>query len=163
MKKIRTIILIVATASALLFLIGGWKLYTSNISGQNRSAEDAVKRAHQSYTFNHVKSVVPYNGTEAYQVIQAERNGQDIYIWVPDHPKRAPFILRAAHAGITKKEALQKLSDKRLDVKKIISIRLGAINGNPVWEITFLNSGNNYNYVSFYFNDGKEAQRILDV
>ncbi|MCO7125773.1 DUF5590 domain-containing protein [Sporolactobacillus shoreicorticis] len=153
----------VLTAVLIIVGTGAWKLYSSNTGYQSQAAAAAVKKAKQRYVFDQVKSVTPYNGTDAYQVIQAKRNGKKMYIWVPDNPKKAPFIERAASSGMTEGQAMQKLADRHLDVKQVISARLGAINGNPVWEITFLNSRNNYNYVSFYFENGKEAQRILNL
>jgi uncharacterized protein YpmB len=143
--------------------IGALKLYTSNTGYQNRASVAAVKKAKQWYSFDQVKSITPFRGTDAYQVIQAKQKGKKVYIWVPDQPKKAPFLERLASKGITRVQALQKLADAQLDVKKIISVHLGVIKGNPVWEITFLNSKNNYNYVSFYFENGKEAQRILNL
>ncbi|MCQ2009163.1 MAG: DUF5590 domain-containing protein [Sporolactobacillus sp.] len=163
MRTVKTVLITVLIAILIIVGIGAWKLYSSNTVYQNQAAATALKKAKQSYIFDHVKSVTSFNGTDAYQVIQAKRNGNKMYIWVPDHPKKAPFIERAASSGITEKQAMQKLADQRLDVKKIISVRLGAIKGNPVWEITFLNSKNSYNYVSFYFDNGKEAQRILSL
>ncbi|MET1249732.1 DUF5590 domain-containing protein [Sporolactobacillus sp. STCC-11] len=161
--RTKTTIITVLVALALMVAIGALKLYTSNTGYQEQESVTAVKKAKQWYSFNQVKSVTPFRGTDAYQVIQAKQEGKKVYIWVPDQPKKAPFLERLASEGITQGQAIQKLADARLDVKRIISVRLGAIKGNPVWEITFLNSKNNYNYVSFYFESGKEAQRILNL
>ncbi|MFC6386897.1 peptidase M4 [Sporolactobacillus kofuensis] len=146
-----------------LIVIGSWSLYTNNTNFQNQSAQSAIKKAKKWYSFNQVLSVTAYHGSDDYQVIKAKQGRKTMYFWIPDRLKKAPYFERAANKGLTKEQALQKLSGKGLDVQKIISVRLGAIQGNPVWEITFLNSKHKYNYVSISFDNGKEAQRILNV
>ncbi|EST10568.1 hypothetical protein P343_16600 [Sporolactobacillus laevolacticus DSM 442] len=163
LRRIKAWLITAAIAVFILFCFGSWKLYFSNMHFQDHSAVSAINKAKKWYHFDHVKSVTAYHGTDAYQVIQAKQKGKMMYFWVPDHPKKAPYIERQASKGITKKQAIQRLFGERLDIKSIISVRLGAIHGHPVWEITFMNSKNNYNYVSLYFDNGKEAQRILNL
>ncbi|TGA97035.1 peptidase M4 [Sporolactobacillus shoreae] len=142
---------------------GSWYLYKSNMDLSNRAAQAAAAKARQHYQIQKVDTVASYSGTESYEVVKGVRNGIQMYIWVPDRPNKAKYIVRAVKNGITGSQALQKLAGLNLDVNKIISVRLGAIQNNPVWEITFTNKQNNYNYVSFYFDNGKEAQRILNI
>ncbi|WP_353947814.1 DUF5590 domain-containing protein [Sporolactobacillus sp. Y61] len=144
-------------------VLGFYQIYSHNMNDLDHAAGTAAEKAKQQYGIQNVLSVTYYHGSDAYQVVNGTRNGRRIYVWVPDQPKQADFIVRGANKGITEKQALHTLSDMKLDVKKIQSVRLGAIHNQPVWMITFLNSRNNYNYVAIYFDNGKEAQRILNV
>ncbi|WP_100488015.1 peptidase M4 [Sporolactobacillus pectinivorans] len=142
---------------------GSWYLYTSNMDTSNSSAQAAIVKAKRYYQVQKVDSVSYYYGTDAYEVVKCVRNSVQMYVWVPDEPQKAKYIVRAVKNGITRNQALQELAGLHLNVNKIISVKLGAIQNSPVWEITFTNNTNSYNYVSFYFDNGKEAQRILNV
>ncbi|WP_176557844.1 cell wall elongation regulator TseB-like domain-containing protein [Sporolactobacillus terrae] len=163
MRTTRTWIYVTAFTVLLILIFGTWHLYSSNMSNQTHDAAAAVEKAKQHYSFDRTLSVSAYHGSDAYQVVKAKRNGKTVYFWVPDDSKKAAYIERRASDGITKNQVLTLFERQRFDVKRLISVRLGAINGNPVWEITFLSPNQHYNYVSFYFDSGKEAQRILNL
>lgn len=143
--------------------LGFWQLYSSNINYENRSAQTAAAKAKQRFQISKVESVTYFHGTESYQVVKGTRNGEQMYFWIPDQGKKEIYLTRMAKNGITSQQALQVLAGMHLDVNKVISVRLGAIQASPIWEITFLNSRGNYNYISVYFDNGKEAQRILNI
>lgn len=156
--------IIAGILTILLFTFLGFRqLYSSNMNYRHAWERTAAAKAKQHYQIENIRSVSYYHGTDAYHVVKGSRNGAVMYVWVPDKPKRASYIIREAEKGISQQEALQKLAALHLDIKEVLSVRLGAIHGVPVWTVTFLNGTDHYNYVSFYFDDGKEAQRILNV
>ncbi|MDD9148728.1 DUF5590 domain-containing protein [Sporolactobacillus sp. CQH2019] len=147
-----------------LVLVAGWgslQLYNSNMNYENGLARTAAAKAERQFHPDKIESVAYYNGSESYQVVRGTRNGVQMYFWVPDG--KGAYFTRIAKNGITSRQALQILAGMHLDVKTILSVRLGAIQATPIWEITFLNSRGNYNYISINFDNGKEAQRILNI
>ncbi|CAM3174980.1 DUF5590 domain-containing protein [Sporolactobacillus spathodeae] len=140
-----------------------WDLYHTNQTVQQQAASRAIAKAQNHYHIDKVLSVSYYHGTNAYQVVKGERNGVPMYIWVPDQKKKAPYIVRAVRRGISRNKAQQIFQGMRFHVKKIVSIRLGAINSQPIWQVTFLAPNNTYNYISIDFDTGKEIQRILNI
>ncbi|RYL88842.1 peptidase M4 [Sporolactobacillus sp. THM7-4] len=140
-----------------------WHIYRGNADYEAKAAHTAVQKAKKGFKINKIESVTYYHGTESYQVIKGIKSGRQWYVWVPDKKSEGRFIERPVKSGITRNQALQALAALHLDVRQIVSVRLGAIKGNPVWEITFLNAGKKYNYVAFYYDTGKEAQRILNI
>ncbi|MCI1857079.1 MAG: DUF5590 domain-containing protein [Sporolactobacillus sp.] len=156
---------IIPSALCLLLLLcfGGWEVYANNLNFNQNAAQAAASAAKKRYPLQKVESVSYYHGTRPWQVVKGVEHGKGVYIWVPDGKGRSAMFQRYVSKGISEKEAVRRLNRLHLDVRKIISVRLGAIGQHPVWEVTFLNSKNNYNYLSFYFDNGKEAQRILNV
>lgn len=148
----------------LVLLSGSWYLYKSNMNLSDTAAHAAATKAAEHYQLQKTGSVTAYYGTQAYEVVSGSRNGVAMYVWVPDKPgKSAGYLIRPVKNGLTRGQALQKLAALRLDVRSIVSVRLGAIQNQPVWEITFKNSRNSFNYISFSFDTGKEVQRILNI
>ncbi len=130
----------------------------------NAAAQTAAAKATAHDQLQKTGSVTAYYGTQAYEVVSGTRNGVAMYIWVPDKPsKAAGYLARPVKNGLTRSQALQKLAALHLDVRSIVSVRLGAIQNQPVWEITFKNSHNSFNYVSFNFDTGREVQRMLNI
>jgi Uncharacterized protein conserved in bacteria len=148
----------------LVILSGSWYLYKNNMNVSDAAARTAAAKAAVHYQLQKTGSVTSYYGTQSYEVVSGSRNGVPMYVWVPDKPgKTASYLARPAKNGLTRSQALQKLAALRLDVRTILSVKLGAIQNQPVWEITFKNSRNSFNYVSFNFDTGKEVQRILNI
>ncbi|MFT8708173.1 MAG: DUF5590 domain-containing protein [Sporolactobacillus sp.] len=154
-------------SSALLILVclgwGAWSLYHSNASFQGQAAVRAVSKARSIYHLDNAHSLSYFHGTNAYQVVEGTRNGVRMYVWIPDQKKKAPYIVRAVRRGITGQKALQIVQGMHLHVKQVVSVRLGAINSQPIWQITFLAPNHTYNYISIAFDTGKEVQRILNI
>lgn len=145
------------------FVWGTWNLYSGNRNVQVQAADRAISKAKSHYQISKIDTVTYYHGTNAYQVVEGERNGVKMYLWIPDQKKKAPYIARAAKRGISKTQAMQIFNRLHLDVKQVVSIRLGAINKQPTWQITFLSPNHTYNYISLSFDTGKEVQRILNI
>jgi uncharacterized protein YpmB len=157
----------VITGSLILLLAvlsGSWYLYRSNMNVLNVAARTAAAKATAHYQLQKTGSVTAYYGTQAYEVVSGSRNGVAMYVWVPDKPSRAAgYLARPVKHGLTRSQAIRKLAALHLDVRSIVSARLGAIQNQPVWEITFKNSHNHFNYVSFNYDTGREVQRILNI
>ncbi|RYM06357.1 peptidase M4 [Sporolactobacillus sp. THM7-7] len=159
MKKWIMFILLAVLISG---ISGSWYVYGKNANYHEQIKQAAVKKAKQRFHIENAESVSYYHGTESYYVIKGKTAGKQMYYWIPDK-KKGKYIERRANSGMTRKEALSTLSNMHLDVQEVLAVRLGAIGGKPIWEITFLNSQKKYNYVSIFFDNGKEAQRILNI
>lgn len=160
LKKWIFFILFVALLSTLAVLT---YMYSSNVSAKSDDEATAVKKARHHFHADRILSVSYYHGTESFQVVKGVRDGRQMYFWIPDDPKKGKYIERAVEDGITRQQALDRFSHMDFNVQKVLSVRLGAVQGSPVWEITFLNAQGKYNYVSIYYDNGSEAQRILNI
>ncbi|WKB37162.1 peptidase M4 [Terrilactibacillus sp. S3-3] len=120
-------------------------------------------QARHHFHATNVRAVNYYYGKEAYHVLRGRAGGHAVYLWIPDNKKKGTYIERRVNAGITKQKALQVFEGLHLDVSKVVSVKLGVNDNAPTWEITFLDAKQRYNYVSIYFDNGKEAERILHI
>ncbi|MBM7645260.1 uncharacterized protein YpmB [Scopulibacillus daqui] len=140
-----------------------WLIYHRASSYEGTAAQKAVAEAKKQYHISKIKDVSYYNGKQSYHVIRSvDKSGKDVYIWVP-YKKDGKMFKEYVKDGLTKQEALQAFSKLNYDVRKIVSVRLGIDNNQPVWEITFTDHNKEYNYVYLYFKDGKEEGHILHI
>lgn len=140
-----------------------WLTYHKNISYEKKASQTAIAQADRHFHAQNIKTVNYYHGKQAYHVVSGRIDGQAVYLWIPDNKKKGAYIERRVHAGITKQKALQVFAGMNLDVAKVVSVKLGVNENAPTWEVTFLDSNQRYNYVSIYFDNGKEAERILHI
>ncbi|MFT8871179.1 MAG: DUF5590 domain-containing protein [Sporolactobacillus sp.] len=152
------------TAALLVFIgWGAWYIYDSNRVVSIHAADQAVTKARSHYAIGKVEDVTSYYGSNAYQVIKALRNGRRVYVWVPESGEKAPMFMRTANQGISRSHALAIFSTMHFNVQRVVSVRLGAINATPVWQVTFVAPNHTYNYIALNFSNGREVQRILNI
>jgi uncharacterized protein YpmB len=74
-------------------------------------------------------------------------------IWLPDDNNLKALSMNYSE-GKTKEE-IEKIATNQLNPAKIISIELGMENNVPLWEVTYLDSSNTYNYDYYDFKTGE--------
>ncbi|MFD2616641.1 hypothetical protein [Terrilactibacillus laevilacticus] len=141
-----------------------WITYHKTVSYKNKEENTAIKKAekHDKISSSQISNVTYYNGKTPYHIIRTKKKNKDVYLWVPD-TKKGSYIERNVKDGITKNKALSIFYSLKYDTLKVVSVKLGAINDVPIWEVTFLDHQKRYNYVSLTFDDGKEIQHILHI
>ncbi|TCP31609.1 uncharacterized protein YpmB [Scopulibacillus darangshiensis] len=149
-----------------VFVIGMWQMwliYHDASSYEENLANKAVDKAKNHYDLSKVKEVTYYHGNHSYHIVEGLLNsGKHVYIWVPDSEK-GKYFKREVKDGISKKKAIAIFNKMHYDAAEITTVRLGIDDTEPVWEVTFLDSKGQYNYVYLYFDNGKEAEHILHI
>jgi uncharacterized protein YpmB len=122
-----------------------------------------VAEAKTKYPIKQVKIVSYYHGTKAYQVIHASlKTNENVYIWVPEKSGK-PMLKKKASEGLSKKEAISAFKKLDYSLQKLKDVRLGMVDKTPVWQITFVDQNEEYNYVYLSYVDGHEVEHILHL
>ncbi|MTT32618.1 peptidase M4 [Terrilactibacillus sp. BCM23-1] len=157
-------IIIIVSIIVIVVISQSWITYHKTVTYKNKEEKTAVQKAEKHYKISssQISDVTYYNGKTPYHIIKTKRKGQDVYLWVPD-AKKGSYIERKVKDGITESKALSIFYALKYDTLKVVSVKLGAIDDVPIWEITFLDHHKHYNYVSLTFDDGEEIQHILHI
>lgn len=126
----------------------------------------AVKIAKGETDLAEVIDVDFYHGRRSYQVIEGlDRDGEEIYVWVEEltkeqmKDKQEPHIFtKYKNEGVTK-EDVKEIIQKRLEMKELISIRLGVIGETPIYEVTYVDQSNRHSFYYLSFTDGSYINR----
>ncbi|MDQ0218957.1 peptidase [Peribacillus cavernae] len=95
-----------------------------------------------------------YNGKDSYNVVIGKtKDGEKKVVWLPNDNKKKP-VTENYHDGKSEKEILQ-IAEKQLHPEKIISVKLGMESSTPLWEVTYLDESNRYNYDYYDFQSGE--------
>ncbi|MDT3494356.1 DUF5590 domain-containing protein [Bacillus toyonensis] len=168
MKKWIFAIIIVIVASG----IYGAYVYNKAMDKKIPKESKAVEIAKEKAKLTKVTSVDYYNGKAAYTVVQGtDEKGEHLIVWVPE--KKGDTVVRKKSEGISEKEAIQKtieqVGDKesKRKPKEILKVKLGFEKGLrdgvpvdvPLWEVTYIDYDNRYNYYYLEFKDGSFLRR----
>lgn len=124
-------------------------VYYQAIKPLHSARQTAIEVAKQKANLVSTDQYYQYNGTHAYSVVVGKRkDGMKVAVWIPENKKENVTIMKWAN-GISKKEALNKLMEKKTP-GEILGIRLGMKDAVPVWEISFLDKSKKLNY--FYID-----------
>ncbi|HET7656686.1 MAG TPA: DUF5590 domain-containing protein [Bacillales bacterium] len=120
--------------------------------------DHAAEKAKREYHLKKVLDVSYYHGTNSYDVVKAvNQKGQPIYVWIPNG-KGKPFHKRV-NQGWSKGKVMQYVQNK-LHPRKVISVRLGAEESLPVWEVTYLDQNGRYSFYYLRFDNGEWVKNI---
>lgn len=123
----------------------------------NRYAKASVK-AKKTYHLKRVLHVSYYNGTKAYDVVTGvNQKNQKVYVWVPNGNGKS--FLKKVNQGWNQQKVLQYVHTK-LHPKKIISVKLGAEESIPVWEVTYVAQDGRYSFYYLRFDNGEWIKNI---
>lgn len=149
MKKI----ILYSFASVVIIIGLCFYIYYSATKPINDSEQQAIEIAKERVKINNIVETSFFNGDEPYHIIRAiNENGQEIVIWVSEkNPDKV--IVEYAKKGLTK-EQVKKYALSQLNIKELQDIRIGIKHDIPVWEITFIDSDDRYNFYYLTF-DGK--------
>ncbi|RFU65511.1 peptidase [Peribacillus glennii] len=144
---------LIGTAVALLFVAGIIAgAYMNALGPKKDAAQDAFRAAKEASGLVTMDDFFIYNGKDSYNVVVGKTaGGEKQAVWLPNDANKKPFTANY-DAGKSKNEIL-KIAGK--NPKEIISIKLGMENNTPLWEITYLDSSNRYNYDYYDFKTGE--------
>ncbi|MGE6258808.1 DUF5590 domain-containing protein [Heyndrickxia sporothermodurans] len=138
--------------SLLILVIIGFSVnvYYQTTKPLNKAEKYTEKIAKEKANLVSTDQFYLYNGDETYYIaVGKKKNGEKVAVWVPEKQSNLVTVEKISD-GISKKEAIQKLKKKE-NPAKILSSRLGMLNREPVWEISYLNDSNRLNYAYIYF------------
>ncbi|WP_246145519.1 DUF5590 domain-containing protein [Bacillus rubiinfantis] len=102
-----------------------------------------------------------YNGKEQVYVIEGKnQEGKNVIIWIPEKSKNP--IVKKAKDGLTKEQAIQKISQEKSPAK-ILSVRLGMEKNIPLWEIYYRSENKLINYYYMDFETGEWLKKIENL
>ena len=104
-----------------------------------------------------------YNSTDSYQTIIGDtKDGSKKAFFIPLKANEEPIMEVSFEEGISKEEAISIVLDGEQE-SKVLHAKLGVEEVGPVWEITFVNSKDNLNYVYLLFDNGDWWKRISNL
>jgi uncharacterized protein YpmB len=132
-------------------------VYRGSLAPKRSLVEAARERAEEQARFVHIDEIDTYYGENAYVVfVGTDRKGTKKIAWVPE--KNGSVIVKEAKSGLTKREAIERLTAER-NPKKIVSAKLGMEKGVPLWELTYIDEDNRYSFYYISFEDGTFLKR----
>lgn len=139
---------------ALIVIVLLWQsvaFYQRTITPITNAEAKAVSAVKDAFDLKQIEDVSYFNAEEAYQVIRAvNHEGDRIILWVPESDE-LEIVSKKAEDG-WEKDQVESFVKAELDVKKLKDVRLGLKNNIPVWEITFIDSDDRYNFYYLTFN-----------
>ncbi|MDG5787557.1 DUF5590 domain-containing protein [Evansella sp. AB-P1] len=119
-----------------------------------------------------LKYVDFFHGRRSFQVFEGYNNdGEEIYVWIEEIEEEQndeqsenlnedaeemvepQIISRLKSEGITKEE-VRSISHSRLNIEKIINIRLGILGNTPIYEVVYIDNSNRYSFYYVTFENG---------
>ena len=145
---------VIAAAVIVLFVSGIVAgAYINALGPKKDAAKEAFQSAKQEGGLVTMDEFFVYNGRDSYNVVVGKtKDGTKKVVWLPNDNKKKAVTANYTD-GISKKEILQ-IAKKQVNPDKIISIKLGMESNTPLWEITYLDESNRYNYDYYDFKTG---------
>ncbi|WP_409301338.1 DUF5590 domain-containing protein [Peribacillus sp. SCS-155] len=143
-------------AAALVICIGGVTAaaYIHALGPKKEAADIAFKEAKDAAGIVTMDDFYVYNGKDSYNVVVGEtKKGTKKVIWLPNKKGSQP-VIENYDTGISKSE-ITRIANKQLKPAKIISLKLGMEQDVPLWEVTYLDKSNRYNYDYYDFKSGE--------
>ncbi len=138
---------------------GAYKVYYSSMKPMKAAEKKAVKLAGSD--ISKVDDFHIYNGKEQVYVIEGKnQEGKNVIIWIPEKSKNP--IVKKAKDGLTKEQAIQKISQEKSPAK-ILSVRLGMEKNIPLWEIYYRSENKLINYYYMDFETGEWLKKIENL
>jgi uncharacterized protein YpmB len=113
---------------------------------------EALRYLEENVELDHISYIDFYHGTESFHVFEgADENEEEFIIWVPNTLET--FIMKPKNAGITLEDVLL-FTQRELNPKQLISVKLGMENLVPLYEIIYKDQQGRYSYYFISFKDG---------
>lgn len=159
-RKVKKWILISSLIVIVFFAIFA-KVYLTAREPVKAAEKKAVALAEKQANLKQVNEFHVYHGLETVNVIEGKnRKGEKIIVWIPEKTKKV--IVKKAKSGLSREDAIQKLTQERTP-KKIVSVRLGMEKNVPFWEIYYLSDNNLINYYYVHFQTGEWLKKIENL
>jgi uncharacterized protein YpmB len=140
-----------AAAGASVFLLF---LYNSAVSPLEERESAGRAAASSVEDIMEIYDVSFFHGEASYQVVDAVReDGEDIYVLVPENSEAEPEVLLHS-SGVSPEEVLDTASADE-DMQTVHAVRLGMLEGSPIYEINYTDSYGRLGYYYVSFEDGE--------
>ncbi|MFE4350403.1 cell wall elongation regulator TseB-like domain-containing protein [Peribacillus butanolivorans] len=146
--------LIIASILVLCFIgfVGG--AYIKALQPKKEAGYEAFEKAKKEGGLETMEEFYLYNGQDSYSVIIGKGdNGTKKIVWLPEDEKKE-IVVENYKDGKSKKEILSIVNEK-LNPQKIISVKLGMEKNVPLWEVTYLDESERFNYDYYDFKTGE--------
>ncbi|AOH55489.1 DUF5590 domain-containing protein [Peribacillus muralis] len=146
--------LIIASILVLCFIgfVGG--AYIKALQPKKEAGSAAFKKAREEAGLRTMDDFYLYNGQDSYSVIIGKgENGTKKVVWLPEDKKKK-LVVEDYKDGKSKKEIL-RIAEEKLNPQKIISVKLGMEKNVPLWEVTYLDESERFNYDYYDFKTGE--------
>ncbi|GKV67974.1 hypothetical protein NCCP2716_04720 [Sporosarcina sp. NCCP-2716] len=105
-----------------------------------------------------------YSGTESYTVVYGkDAAGKDKAVFIGRGKKDRDQMKELTLAnGVSAKQALANVK-REMPVSKLLHVKLGMEENEPIWEVAFKNEAGKLNYVYVLVKDGAWQKRIMNL
>ncbi|KWW11317.1 hypothetical protein AS888_01945 [Peribacillus simplex] len=136
----------------LIGFVGG--AYIKALQPKKEAGNAAFKKAREEAGLRSMDEFYLYNGQDSYSVIIGKgEKGIKKVVWLPEDKKKK-IVVEDYKDGKTKKEILS-IAKEKLNPEKIISVKLGMEKNVPLWEVTYLDDSERFNYDYYDFKTGE--------
>ncbi|TVP83394.1 MAG: hypothetical protein EA344_09465 [Alkalicoccus sp.] len=140
-----------AAAGASVFLLFLYNSVVSPLEEREAAARDA---AFSIEDITEIYEVSFFHGETSYQVVDAVREDEeDIYLLIPENSDAEPEVLLHS-SGITPEEAHETAAANE-DMQSVHAVRLGLLEGIPIYEINYTDSNGRLGYYYVSFENGE--------
>lgn len=146
--------LIIASILVLCFIGFVSGAYIKALQPKKEAGDEAFKKAKEEGGLVTMEEFYLYNGQDSYSVIIGKgEKGTKKIVWLPEDKKKE-IVVENYKDGKSKKEILSIVNEK-LNPQKIISVKLGMEKNVPLWEVTYLDESERFNYDYYDFKTGE--------
>lgn len=146
--------MIIASILVLCFIGIVSGAYIKAMQQKKEAGIEAFEKAKKAGGIKTMDEFHLYNGQSSYSVIIGKADdGHKKIVWLPEDEKKK-IVIKNYNDGKTKKEIISIVNEK-LKPKKIISVKLGMEKNVPLWEVTYLDDSERYNYDYYDFTTGE--------
>ncbi|MGG6361442.1 DUF5590 domain-containing protein [Peribacillus frigoritolerans] len=146
--------LIIASILVLCFIGFVNGAYIKALQPKKEAGNEAFKKAKEEGGLVTMEEFYLYNGQDSYSVIIGKgEKGTKKIVWLPEDKKKE-IVVENYKDGKSKKEIMNIVKEK-LNPQKIISVKLGMEKNVPLWEVTYLDESERFNYDYYDFKTGE--------
>lgn len=129
-------------------------VYVNAMGPQKEASTEAFSKAKQEGELVTMDSFYMYNGEETFSVVVGENADREkMAVWIPEDDKQKIKVEK--YSDGKSKEEIRKIVVKEHAPEEIISIKLGMERNVALWEVTYIDKANRYNYDYYDFKTGE--------
>lgn len=154
-------LLIVLSTIVITVIAVSTTLFVSAQAGYRNVETKAIDLALEQKVITGAYEAYVYNGSLAYiTVLGIDDNDDKKAIFVPANFKKKAIQQVWLEDGITKAEALTALQ-QQANVKSVLHTKLGYEEPGAVWEITYIDTKDDLNYMYYQHETGEQWKHII--
>ncbi|MDH5159911.1 DUF5590 domain-containing protein [Heyndrickxia oleronia] len=142
---------IIIAGLCILVIVGiSVNVYFQSMKPISHAKDFAEKKAREKANLTSMDQFYLYNGDITYYVaVGKQKNGKKVAVWIPEKNSDQITIEKWSD-GISKSDAINTVMKKEKPAK-VLGSRLGMLDKEPVWEISYLDHSSRLNYAYVYF------------